>query len=107
MPATQKCIGNQTGGRVFLFLHTDDFWRDYQHMQSRGVVFVEEPTTPLLPRGLATKSPPDWRALCTIVFPPKHLPHPRREKVQGSHCQEAIHFLRLVGHKVPVVEAGR
>ena len=36
-------IGNQTGGRVFLFLHTDDFWRDYQEMKSRGVRFTEEP----------------------------------------------------------------
>ncbi len=36
-------IGDQTGGRVFLFLHTDDFWRDYQEMKSRGVRFAEEP----------------------------------------------------------------
>lgn len=36
-------IGNQTGGRVFLFLQTDDFWRDYQQMKSRGVRFQEEP----------------------------------------------------------------
>jgi catechol 2,3-dioxygenase-like lactoylglutathione lyase family enzyme len=39
----QSRIGNQTGGRVFLFLHTDDFWRDYHLYQSRGVVFVREP----------------------------------------------------------------
>src|SRR6185437_15966499 len=36
-------VGNQTGGRVFLFLHTDDFWRDYRRYQERGVVFVREP----------------------------------------------------------------
>jgi hypothetical protein len=36
-------IGNQTGGRVFLFLHTDDFWRDYRALQDKGVVFVREP----------------------------------------------------------------
>ena len=36
-------IGNQTGGRVSLFLHTDDFWRDYQLYQGRGVVFVRQP----------------------------------------------------------------
>ena len=36
-------VGNQTGGRVFLFLHTDDFWRDYQAMSARGVTFVREP----------------------------------------------------------------
>jgi len=36
-------IGNQTGGRVFLFLHTDDFQRDYQEMRQRGVRFLEQP----------------------------------------------------------------
>jgi catechol 2,3-dioxygenase-like lactoylglutathione lyase family enzyme len=36
-------VGDQTGGRVFLFLRTDDFWRDFKDMQSRGVQFVEEP----------------------------------------------------------------
>lgn len=36
-------IGNQTGGRVFLFLHTDDFWRDYPKMLGNGVHFNEEP----------------------------------------------------------------
>jgi catechol 2,3-dioxygenase-like lactoylglutathione lyase family enzyme len=36
-------IGNQTGGRVFLFLHTDDFQRDHRAYRSRGVVFTEEP----------------------------------------------------------------
>lgn len=36
-------IGNQTGGRVFLFLHTDDFQRDYEFMKARGVRFTEEP----------------------------------------------------------------
>ncbi|HEY0097885.1 MAG TPA: VOC family protein [Pyrinomonadaceae bacterium] len=38
-------IGNQTGGRVFLFLRTDDFWRDYENMGARGVNFVREPKT--------------------------------------------------------------
>jgi lactoylglutathione lyase len=37
-------IGNQTGGRVFLFLHTDDFWRDYRAMTGRGVEFVRPPS---------------------------------------------------------------
>jgi catechol 2,3-dioxygenase-like lactoylglutathione lyase family enzyme len=36
-------IGNQTGGRVFLFLHTDDFARDYERMKARGVRFIEPP----------------------------------------------------------------
>lgn len=37
-------VGNQTGGRVFLFLHTDDFWRDYNNYLEKGVAFVREPT---------------------------------------------------------------
>lgn len=36
-------IGNQTGGRVFLFLHTDDFWRDYNAMSANGIRFVRPP----------------------------------------------------------------
>jgi catechol 2,3-dioxygenase-like lactoylglutathione lyase family enzyme len=36
-------IGNQTGGRVFLFLHTDDLWRDYHAYKEKGVVFVRDP----------------------------------------------------------------
>lgn len=39
----RKGLGNQSGGRVFLFLQTNDFWRDYELMQSRGVEFDEEP----------------------------------------------------------------
>jgi len=38
-------VGNQTGGRVFLFLYTDDFWRDYRAYLERGVEFVREPKT--------------------------------------------------------------
>jgi catechol 2,3-dioxygenase-like lactoylglutathione lyase family enzyme len=36
-------VGNQTGGRVFLFLHTDDFWRDFESYRKKGVTFVREP----------------------------------------------------------------
>ena len=42
-PEQEAAIGNQTGGRVFLFLNTDDFWRDYEEMIQRGVKFVREP----------------------------------------------------------------
>jgi catechol 2,3-dioxygenase-like lactoylglutathione lyase family enzyme len=38
-----QAIGRQAGGRVFLFLHTDDFGRDYSNMKRRGVRFAEEP----------------------------------------------------------------
>jgi catechol 2,3-dioxygenase-like lactoylglutathione lyase family enzyme len=42
-PEQQSRVGNQSGGRVFLFLHTDDFWRDYERYRERGVVFVRDP----------------------------------------------------------------
>jgi catechol 2,3-dioxygenase-like lactoylglutathione lyase family enzyme len=42
-PEQERCIGNQCGGRVFLFLHTDDFWRDYKLFQERGIVFIRPP----------------------------------------------------------------
>ena len=39
----QSRVGNQTGGRVFLFLYTDDFWRDYASMSKKGISFVRQP----------------------------------------------------------------
>ena len=42
-PEQEQSIGNQTGGRVFLFLDTDDFWRDYNAMTAKGVKFIREP----------------------------------------------------------------
>jgi catechol 2,3-dioxygenase-like lactoylglutathione lyase family enzyme len=42
-PEQESRIGDQAGGRVFLFLHTDDFWHDYNEMKSQGVHFHEEP----------------------------------------------------------------
>jgi len=42
-PEQEARIGDQTGGRVFLFLRTDDFRRDYHAMRARGVRFTEEP----------------------------------------------------------------
>src|SRR5687768_9778519 len=44
-PEQLRFIGNQAGGRVFLFLNTDDFWRDHKEMVARGVRFVREPKT--------------------------------------------------------------
>lgn len=41
----QSRVGNQTGGRVFLFLYTDDFHRDHKNMLEKGVVFVRGPVT--------------------------------------------------------------
>jgi catechol 2,3-dioxygenase-like lactoylglutathione lyase family enzyme len=42
-PEQSSRIGNQTGGRVFLFLNTDDFWRDYHALSRKGVVFRRSP----------------------------------------------------------------
>jgi catechol 2,3-dioxygenase-like lactoylglutathione lyase family enzyme len=42
-PEQESFIGNQTGGRVFLFLNSDDFWRDYNDMVAQGITFVREP----------------------------------------------------------------
>jgi catechol 2,3-dioxygenase-like lactoylglutathione lyase family enzyme len=44
-PEQEAFIGNQAGGRVFLFLQTDDFWRDYNAMLEKGVEFEREPKT--------------------------------------------------------------
>ncbi len=42
-PIQEDFIGNQAGGRVFLFLNTDDFWRDYNEMVAKGIEFVRKP----------------------------------------------------------------
>ncbi len=42
-PEQRDRMGDQTGGRVFLLLHTDDFWRDYERMKAAGVAFCELP----------------------------------------------------------------
>ena len=44
-PEQEKFIGYQSGGRVFLFLSTDDFHRDYDRMRAEGIEFVREPMT--------------------------------------------------------------
>jgi catechol 2,3-dioxygenase-like lactoylglutathione lyase family enzyme len=42
-PEQEAFIGHQAGGRVFLFLQTDDFWRDFEQMKSRGIEFTRQP----------------------------------------------------------------
>jgi catechol 2,3-dioxygenase-like lactoylglutathione lyase family enzyme len=42
-PEQERFIGNQSGGRVFLFLSTDDFWRDFNRMTEVGIKFVRAP----------------------------------------------------------------
>ena len=43
-PEQKPFVGNQTGGRVFLFLYTDNFWRDYEEMTSKGITFIRKPS---------------------------------------------------------------
>jgi catechol 2,3-dioxygenase-like lactoylglutathione lyase family enzyme len=43
-PEQARFVGNQSGGRVFLFLATDDFWRDYRAMTAAGITFVRAPS---------------------------------------------------------------
>jgi catechol 2,3-dioxygenase-like lactoylglutathione lyase family enzyme len=43
-PEQARFVGNQSGGRVFLFLQTDDFWRDYRAMTDAGITFVRPPS---------------------------------------------------------------
>ena len=42
-PEQRPFVGNQAGGRVFLFLNSDDFWRDYREMSAGGIEFIREP----------------------------------------------------------------
>ena len=42
-PEQRPFVGNKAGGRVFLFLNSDDFWRDYREMSARGIKFIREP----------------------------------------------------------------
>lgn len=63
----RRRIGDQTGGRVFLFLHTDDFARDYETYSSRGVVFVREPARQ--PYGTVAVFRDPWGNLWDLVQP--------------------------------------
>ena len=63
----ESFIGNQTGGRVFLFLRTDDFWRDYHEMISLGIRFVRNPKT--APYGLVAVFEDVYGNLWDLVEP--------------------------------------
>ena len=68
-PEQVSRIGNQTGGRVFLFLHTDDFDRDYATFRARGVRFVHEPQEQ--PYGTVAVFRDPWGNLWDLLQP-KH-----------------------------------
>jgi predicted enzyme related to lactoylglutathione lyase len=60
-------VGNQTGGRVFLFLYTDDFARDYDAFKAKGVVFVREPVRQ--PYGTVAVFRDPWGNLWDLLEP--------------------------------------
>ncbi len=66
-PEQASRIGNQTGGRVFLFLYTDDFARDHQAFKHKGVVFVREPVQQ--PYGMVAVFRDPWGNLWDLVQP--------------------------------------
>lgn len=76
-PEQVSRIGNQTGGRVFLFLHTDDFDRDYAQYKARGVTFVREPQQH--PYGTVAVFRDPWGNLWDLLqpsLPPKNRSTP-------------------------------
>ena len=66
-PAQDAAIGNQTGGRVGFFLHTDDFERDYQAMKAKGVTFKETPRHE--PYGSVVVFQDPWGNLWDLIEP--------------------------------------
>src|SRR5579883_1491198 len=96
-PQQSLAIGNQTGGCVFLFLHTDDFWRDFHAYQSRGVRFLETPQRALRHRRRLRRS-----LRQQVGPPPTHRPQiiaKRRTLLSGrARCLLRCFFTSLLAH---------
>jgi catechol 2,3-dioxygenase-like lactoylglutathione lyase family enzyme len=75
----QSRIGNQTGGRVFLFLHTDDFWRDHKAYRSRGIEFVREPRQE--PYGTVAVFKDLYGNLWDLLEPRANIPAPKVDRL--------------------------
>lgn len=71
-PEQESRIGNQTGGRVFLFLYTDDFWRDYNEMVAAGITFVRDPKA--APYGTVAVFEDLYGNQWDLIEPPATLP---------------------------------
>ena len=69
-PQQSGRVGDQTGGRVFLFLYTDDFTRDYREFKDKGVVFVREPSQQ--PYGTVAVFRDPWGNLWDLLQPTIH-----------------------------------
>ena len=76
-PEQEPFIGRQSGGRVFLFLRTDDFWRDYNEMRAKGVKFIREPKN--APYGTVSVFEDLYGNLWDLVGPPP-------EESESSHA---------------------
>jgi len=72
-PEQSSRVGNQTGGRVFLFLYTDDFDRDYRAFRGRGLVFVREPSQQ--PYGTVAVFRDPWGNLWDLFQPKAESEH--------------------------------
>lgn len=68
----QSRVGNQTGGRVFLFLRTDDFWRDYRQMLENDIAFVREPSEEAY--GTVAVFQDLYGNLWDLIGPPRQVP---------------------------------
>ena len=66
-PEQKSRVGSQAGGRVFLFLHTDDFERDYAAYRAKGVTFVREPKDEPYGRVAVFRDP--WGNLWDLIQP--------------------------------------
>jgi len=71
-PDQESRVGNQTGGRVFLFLHTDDFWRDFKLYTSKGVRFIRQPREE--PHGTVAVFQDLYGNLWDLIQPKEHAP---------------------------------
>lgn len=72
-PEQSSRVGNQTGGRVFLFLYTDDFARDYRAFKDKGVLFVREPSEQAYGTVAVFQDP--WGNLWDLFQPKSHDDH--------------------------------
>ncbi|MBI1818088.1 MAG: VOC family protein [Deltaproteobacteria bacterium] len=70
-PEQESRIGAQTGGRVFLFLYTDNFWRDYERYKAQGIAFVREPRNE--PYGTVAVFKDLYGNLWDLVEPKSHI----------------------------------
>lgn len=85
-PEQSTRVGNQTGGRVFLFLYTDDFARDYRAFKGKGVVFVREQSEQAYGTVAVFRDP--WGNLWDLLQPRVHEAAAMPQPFQGADGSE-------------------